>query len=138
MERPAERCRPIACDRRILRIHEVGTTVRSNNIALLPTALYARPQDATSFANEQRERDMHRKGLMTATGSPTNELPDAAAVSVRRLVNNHVADLAGQLAVPETDRFEFLCECGKLDCDGHVSLTLAEYRELAPGSVLTH
>lgn len=76
---------------------------------------------------------------MSTTSYPPNESPGSgAAVSVRRLVNDQIADVASRLACPETEEFEFLCECGTLSCEGRVSMTLTEYRTLAPGSVVGH
>ena len=75
---------------------------------------------------------------MSATGCLTKESPHGAALSIRRLVNDQIAELARRVPGPETEQFEFVCECGKLACDGHVSMTLAEYQKLAPGSVLSH
>lgn len=76
---------------------------------------------------------------MITTGYPPNESPGKeASVSVRRLVNDEIARIASRLAHPETDTFEFVCECGTLSCEKRVAMTLPEYRGLAPGSVIAH
>lgn len=62
----------------------------------------------------------------------------ASAVGVRRYVNDEIARVGTRLDAGESAAFEFLCECGRLGCDGLVGLTLSEYREMAPGSVLAH
>ncbi|HST15597.1 MAG TPA: hypothetical protein VLJ44_12190 [Gaiellaceae bacterium] len=62
----------------------------------------------------------------------------ASAVGVRRYVNDEIARVGTQFDVGETTAFEFLCECGRLGCDGLVRLTLAEYQGSAPGSVIAH
>ena len=72
---------------------------------------------------------------MTATGLPSNAR--AAAVSVRRLVNDEILDAATRFGDGST-LFEFVCECGDLKCRVFVSMTLADYRESTPGSVVGH
>jgi hypothetical protein len=54
------------------------------------------------------------------------------------LVNDQIAETARRFDVGEGDQFEFVCECGRLSCDGRVKMTLAEYARTAPGSVVSH
>jgi hypothetical protein len=76
---------------------------------------------------------------MDTANYPPNESTAAnAAVSIRRLVNDEIADLASTLASAEADQFEFVCECGNLSCPGRVEMTLAQYRASPPGSILSH
>jgi hypothetical protein len=62
----------------------------------------------------------------------------ASAVAVRRYVNDEIARIGARVDAGETTAFEFLCECGRLGCDGLVTLTLADYAERAPGTVVAH
>lgn len=59
-------------------------------------------------------------------------------VSVRRVVNDHIADIASRCEPYEGDLFDFMCECGDLRCPEFVPLTVAEYRETVPGWVRAH
>lgn len=71
--------------------------------------------------------------LSETTPSPGTD----AAVAMRRFVNDEIAKVGGRFDDPP-GRYEFLCECGDLACDGRVELTLAEYQASTPGSVLVH
>ena len=75
---------------------------------------------------------------MTATGLTSNA-PNvrAAAVSVRRLVNDEILEVATRLDDGST-MFELICECGDLRCRAFVKMTLADYRRRPPGSVVGH
>lgn len=76
---------------------------------------------------------------MSTTEHPRDEVPGAvAAVAIRRLVNDEIADVGSRLTGSKTELFEFVCECGDLTCNGRVDLTLAAYRDSAPGSVVSH
>jgi hypothetical protein len=78
---------------------------------------------------------------MTSTDSPAEATygdAAASAVAVRRFANDEIARLASRFDEYGSTSFEFLCECGKLGCRGLVTLTLADYHERAPGSVLAH
>lgn len=73
---------------------------------------------------------------------PSRPSPGAAhgsedAVSVRRLVNDAIADAAEWFDEGATV-FEFLCECGDLGCRRFVRTTLADYRASTPGSIVCH
>lgn len=61
-----------------------------------------------------------------------------AAVSVRRFVNEEIAQVANGFDADEGNLFEFVCECGDLSCDCYVDMTVAAYRSCAPGSVVAH
>jgi hypothetical protein len=74
---------------------------------------------------------------MSNTGYPPNASPaTAAAVSVRRFVNDEIA--AGRLDTNDGDEFEFLCECGDLSCDLRITRTLSDFSNSEPGSVVGH
>jgi hypothetical protein len=78
---------------------------------------------------------------MTSTDFPAGA-PAAqaatAAIGVRRYVNDEIATVAARLDPEHSARFAFLCECGTLACGAVVSLTLTEFAESAPGSVVAH
>ena len=59
-------------------------------------------------------------------------------VSVRRIVNDHIAEVAERLDDHQADLFDFMCECGELRCPEFVPLTVDEYRKKIPGSVRAH
>jgi hypothetical protein len=59
------------------------------------------------------------------------------AAYFRRLVNDEILDAATRFDDGSTV-FEFLCECGDLDCRETVKMTLADYRATTPGSVVGH
>ncbi len=61
-----------------------------------------------------------------------------AAVSVRRFVNEEIAQVANGFDADEGNLFEFVCECGDLSCNCYVDMTVAAYRGCAPGSVVAH
>ena len=61
----------------------------------------------------------------------------AAAVSLRRLVNDEILNTATRFDDGST-LFVFVCECGDLTCLGLVNMTLAQYRATRPGSVVGH
>ena len=65
-------------------------------------------------------------------------LPDHGAISVRRFVNDKIAETAARLDPGNRSDFEFFCECGSLSCRALVRLTLAEYAATAPGSIVAH
>jgi hypothetical protein len=84
-------------------------------------------------------RDMHQEGSMRSTGHAPNESPGtAAAVSVRRSVNDEIAVRAFCFNGNDGSEFEFGCECGDLSCTDHLRMTLAEYHASEPGSVVSH
>jgi len=62
----------------------------------------------------------------------------AAVVSARRLANDSIFEVASRFGRPDEHRYQFVCECGRRDCRELVLLTLAEYRQLASGSVSAH
>lgn len=68
--------------------------------------------------------------------------PDAygrkAGRSIRRIVNDSVAEVAERLDDEGGSVFEFICECGDLSCGGRVKMTLADYSTHEPGSVVAH
>jgi hypothetical protein len=64
--------------------------------------------------------------------------PPDAAVSIRRLVNTSIYDTAKRLDGAGDTRFDFVCECGDLRCTRIVTLTLAEYEQRRPGTVVEH
>lgn len=71
------------------------------------------------------------------TTYPATESPGtSAAISIRRYVNNEIAQQANPFE-PEGE-LEFLCECGDLACARHARMTLSEYHQTAPGSVVAH
>ena len=74
---------------------------------------------------------------MRASGS-TLEASREEAISVRRFVNDFIAERATTYHDAAERAFEFVCECGDLACDGVVKMTLAEYRSAEPGSLITH
>lgn len=65
------------------------------------------------------------------------ELADqvAAVVDVRRLVNDSIRRLAVENG---QERFDFVCECGRLECQELVSLSIHDYESTPAGSVLAH
>jgi hypothetical protein len=76
---------------------------------------------------------------MTATRIPPTESAAAdGAISIRRYVNDEIADTAFRFGANDGSRFEFVCECGELSCKAVVTMTLAEYRLRGPGSVVGH
>ena len=60
-----------------------------------------------------------------------------AAVSMRRLVNDKIAEVATRLD-GDGAVFEFTCECGDLKCREMKKMTLAEFAAMAPGLVVGH
>ena len=77
--------------------------------------------------------------MIASPGHEPNEQPGAAAAtSVRRLVNDEILNAATRLDPEGNSMFEFLCECGDLNCHGIVRMTLAEYATTEPGSVRVH
>jgi hypothetical protein len=61
-----------------------------------------------------------------------------SAVGIRRYVNDEVARVAHRFNPDDSNKFEFLCECGRLACGDTVKMTLADYAESTPGSVVAH
>jgi hypothetical protein len=59
-------------------------------------------------------------------------------VAVRRVINDHIAELAAGREDRAGELLDFMCECGDLRCVTFVELTLAEYEAMEPGSVLAH
>jgi hypothetical protein len=64
--------------------------------------------------------------------------PHEAAVAVRRLVNESIHDTAKRLDGSGDTAFDFVCECGDLQCKRIVALSLAEYEQRRPGTVVAH
>lgn len=62
----------------------------------------------------------------------------ASAVGVRRYVNDEIARMGSRFDVDSLKEFDFLCECGSLACRAVVKMTLADYGESVPGSVVAH
>lgn len=60
-----------------------------------------------------------------------------AAVMIRRSVNDAIKSQALKVGVGSS-KWQFVCECGDIDCDGLVELTLVEYDIRAPGFVTAH
>ena len=83
---------------------------------------------------------MHQgRDQMKATGYPPDELTGkAAAVRIRRTVNDEIARIGATFQASSTSGFEFVCECGDLRCKGIVTMTLTEYAKTTPGSVVGH
>jgi hypothetical protein len=76
---------------------------------------------------------------MSALGtSCTVSLGKAGAVSIRRTVNDEIARIGATFQADNPTAFEFVCECGELRCAQVVSLSLADYAETTPGSVVGH
>lgn len=78
---------------------------------------------------------------MTSTDFPaeaTYGQAESAAAGVRRYVNDEIARVGGRFDAAQATEFEFLCECGRLDCHAVVTLTLAEYGTTSAGSVVGH
>ena len=57
---------------------------------------------------------------MTRDQTRTNQL-------ILREVNERVAEITVQ---QKESRSEFVCECGRMDCDDHVDLELGEYQTI--------
>ena len=75
---------------------------------------------------------------MQGSGSPASRPYGLeSAVSVRRFVNDEIASVAARWGDQETE-FEFICECGDLSCRVFLKMTLADYHESTPGSVIAH
>jgi hypothetical protein len=70
----------------------------------------------------------------STSDSPSNN----AAVSMRRSINNRIAEAAMRFDLDHEGEFEFICECGEFSCDRRITMTLAKYRDCSPGSVLAH
>jgi hypothetical protein len=49
---------------------------------------------------------------------------------VMRAANREIQHAEEEVGNGSQGRFEVLCECGRDDCDGMLSLTLAEYEEI--------
>jgi hypothetical protein len=49
---------------------------------------------------------------------------------VMRAANREIQHAEREVGNGSDDRFEVLCECGRPDCDGLLSLTIAEYDEI--------
>jgi hypothetical protein len=60
---------------------------------------------------------------MTRDQTGTNQL-------ILREVNERVADITFQQGESKS---EFVCECGRMDCNDHVDLALSEYRGIRNG-----
>jgi hypothetical protein len=76
--------------------------------------------------------------MTTTAYSPNDTSRDEAAVSIRRFVNDEVAQVASRLDGNDGSSFEFVCECGELGCHAVVKMTLAQYRSAQRGSILGH
>jgi hypothetical protein len=61
-----------------------------------------------------------------------------SAVGVRRFANDSIREVAVRFEYQRGMVFEFLCECGDLGCLEFVKLTLDEYTDREPGSVVAH
>ena len=53
------------------------------------------------------------------------------------MVNGQIAETARRLD-DGGGEFEFICECGDLNCRQFVAMTVAQYRDSQPGSVVAH
>lgn len=60
------------------------------------------------------------------------------AASIRRFVNDSIAEDAVRTGSPSGWVIEFVCECGDLRCRTPVGLTLAEYAATSRGVVAGH
>ena len=79
---------------------------------------------------------MHREGLEMAVSGYLSDDAVHAVVDVRRFVNDSIkatADVSSASAV-----LEFICECGDLRCKELVKLTLDEFENSRPGTVVSH
>jgi hypothetical protein len=76
--------------------------------------------------------------MTTARHHPPSAASRDAAISIRRQVNDEIAQTAHRFDANGGSVFEFLCECGDEACDGHVEMTVAAYRGTVPGSVVGH
>ena len=70
--------------------------------------------------------------------APAHPPTVSSAVEARRLVNDSIRDIACRFDPDGGSRFDFLCECGDLQCRELVGLTLREYDVSAAGSVIGH
>ena len=61
-----------------------------------------------------------------------------SAVSLRRFVNDEIAQVATRLDPDDRKQYEFICECGDLGCALTATLSVAEYHASPPGSVIGH
>jgi hypothetical protein len=76
---------------------------------------------------------------MTSTAYPPNDHPGRASVVVlRRTINDEIARMGSPLQATVTGGFEFVCECGDRRCKAIVRMTLANYAQTTPGSVVGH
>lgn len=81
----------------------------------------------------------HGRARMSTTAyPPSGEHGSDAAIVVRRFVNDEIAAAARKFDGGDRTVFEFMCECGDLDCRALIALTLAEYDVSAPGAVVAH
>lgn len=62
----------------------------------------------------------------------------AAVVDVRRVINDHIAEVATRLDDTLGEPFDFMCECGDLRCPEFVRMTLDEFRQTVAGDVRAH
>ena len=62
-------------------------------------------------------------------------LRDVAVLEVRRLINDHIAEVAIRLDDRLGEPFDFVCECGDLRCGAFVSMTIVRYQATSPGDV---
>jgi len=75
---------------------------------------------------------------MCSISRPASAPGAHGAVSIRRFVNDEIAQLALRLDPDDGKQYEFMCECGELGCDLTAILTVAEYHTSPPGSVVCH
>ena len=64
----------------------------------------------------------------TPLSEPTSEDEILANEKIFRGINEQLRAQAGNLS--ETELVEFVCECGRLDCDASIYLSDAEYRSV--------
>ena len=75
---------------------------------------------------------------MHSVSRPTRPPGTDSAVAIRRFVNDEIAHIAKRLDPDDRYEYEFICECGDLECERRANLTVAEYQGLLPGSVVGH
>ena len=76
---------------------------------------------------------------MSTTEAPREALSGRdAAIAMRRMVNDAIAELATRLDDDEREVFEFVCECGDLRCRAMKRMTLSEFWATGPGLVSGH
>jgi hypothetical protein len=91
-------------------------------------------EDGLRVPDVDRQEGHAREATSAPSYNPAVDARDertAANEALLREVNDRIESVGRHLRVlPDDDRLDFRCECGREDCDGLVSMSVAEYEHV--------